>query len=145
MKKITLLLLLVPLLFMQACNNDDDTQVNPQNPQAEGTWKLINVSGSIAGVSHNYEEGVITWTFEEDMQMIQIVNNSTDTNKYSGPESGHYDYEIIPNEATPQSCLSTIEVGSFLNLGCQDLNGNTMVFTQLEADGYVFTFKKSEQ
>jgi hypothetical protein len=144
MKKIILILLLVPLLFMAGCN-DDDAQGNPSAQNIEGTWQLVNVSGSIAGVSNNFDEGVITWTFQEDMQMIQIVNNSTDTNKYSGPESGHYDYENVPNEITPQNCTTTIEVGSFLNMGCRDTTGNTMTFTQLEADGYVFKFKKSVQ
>ena len=142
MKKSIFILLLAPLLFLSACSDDDAAPNNLQGEPVEGTWKLVNVSGSIAGVSHDFAAGEVTWTFEENMQMIQIVNNVTDTNTYSGPGSGHYDYENVPNEITPQSCTTTIEVGSFLNMGCRDINGNTMVFTQLEADGYIFTFKR---
>ncbi|MCO6149623.1 hypothetical protein [Flavobacterium sp. NRK1] len=139
MKNLKLVLLLLSSLLLINCSDDDPkSSLTDSNAMV---LKLVNVSGSIAGVSHDFNEGEVTWTLDEENQTIKVVNNFTDTNVYSGIASGTYDYENVPNEITPQSCATTIEINGTLNMGCKDNNGNTITFTQLEADGYVFTFK----
>lgn len=142
MKRLSLALLFAGALSLASCSGDDTKDTTPDNTPVTGTWSLVKVTGSIAGVTHEFEQGEVTWKFEENIEMIRITNTNDNTAKYSGPESGHYDYQYVANENTPQDCPVNLEVGSFLNMGCKEVDGNTMIFTQTEADGYVFTFKK---
>lgn len=141
MKRLSYVMLVVIALTFVHCSNNDDNH-NGQGISVMGTWNLVKVSGSFAGATYEFEEGEVTWKFEENIEMIRITNNNNDTGAYSGPESGHYDYQYVNNESKPEDCAKNLEVGSTLNMGCREIIGNTMVFTQTEADGFIFTFKK---
>lgn len=161
MKKLpTFLLLLAPLLLATSCQ-DDDVQLQttavqmpqqPQEPQqpeepeqpqsAEGRWSLINISGSIAGVSNNFPEGQITWTFNPD-STIDIVNGNPDENVEDFLDSGNYVFGFIPNEMQ-SGCNEVMFVWCF-TVGCQNISGDMMTLTQPENDGYTLMFKKAAQ
>ncbi|MGV3459108.1 MAG: hypothetical protein ACO1N9_01510 [Flavobacterium sp.] len=160
MKRIyTLLLLLAPVLLATSCQEDDavlnttavvaepqqqpeepQEQEQPQNPTGD-SWSLINVSGSIAGVSHNFPVGQITWTFNENAT-IDVVNNNPDQNLEDFLDSGNFTYGFIPSEMPTNTCSEDLFVWCFV-LGCQNIDGDTMTITQQFADGYTLTFRKN--
>lgn len=158
MKRIyTLLVLLAPLLLATSCQEDDailnTTALVPETeepapqeteePQAPATdsWSLINVSGSIAGVSHDFPVGQITWKFNDDTT-IDVVNNNADFNKEDFLDSGNYAYGFIPSQMPTGTCSEDMFVWCFV-LGCQNVAGDTMTITQTFSDGYTLTFKKN--
>ncbi|AWH86165.1 hypothetical protein HYN59_14075 [Flavobacterium album] len=140
MKKTALLLLLLPSIWMTACSDDDNSNVN--DPQAaEGQWKLVNVSGSIAGTSHDFAPGTITWTFDEDANTVTVVNNNTNENAEDFFASGTYDFHFEANQNTPDMCAQSLFIEN-LELGCQTETATQLVLSQTWADGYQLTFVK---
>lgn len=139
MKRTTLLLLLLSSFHFTSCN-DDDTTTNDDPQIAEEQWKLINVSGSIAGVSHDFEPGTITWTFNEN-NTVTVVNNNTDENAEDFFESGTYDFHYETNNDAPDMCAQTFFVDD-TELGCLTETATELEFSQVWADGYHLTFVK---
>ncbi|MGQ2984253.1 hypothetical protein [Flavobacterium sp.] len=139
MKRITFLLLLLPALCLTSCN-DDDTTPDMESPELAATWKLVNVSGSIAGVSYDFEPGTIKWTFNMD-GTVNVINNNTNENAEEFFGSGTYDFHFEANEATPEMCTHSLFVEN-LELGCQDVTETQLIISQVWADGYQLTFVK---
>ncbi len=140
MKNLKILTLLIaPCLFMASCKDDDTSNTNDTLPAA-GVWKLVNVSGSIAGSSHDFEPGTIAWTFNED-GTVTIVNNNEDENAEDFFESGTYDFHFEANQNTPDLCAQTLFVEN-MELGCQTETDTQLVLSQVWADGYQLTFVK---
>jgi|GEM_PF-6567849 len=73
MKRITFLLLLLPAFTLTSCSDGDENEPMQVFPDVAATYKLINVSGSIAGVSHDFAPGTITWRFNTN-QTVTVVN-----------------------------------------------------------------------
>ena len=142
--KLMLLLLYIPVAF--SCNNDDDNN-QPSNQEFEGTWKLINVSGGFGGVDHDFEEGIITWTFNSQNETIVVVNNNP-ADVYDGLGTGEYTYDFVPNDITT-ICAESFEAQgpgdaeTVSNFGCMAITGNDMTLSMAEADGFLLTFKKN--
>lgn len=162
MKKIyTLLLLAAPVLLATSCQDDDSIlqtaaynqpqQEQPQQPEEPGqeepqnnetnSWSLVNVSGSIAGVSHDFPDGQIIWTFNNN-NTIDVVNNNPDPNAEDFLDTGNFTYGYIPSEMPTANCSEDMFVWCFV-LGCQNVDGDTMTITQQLSDGYTLIFKKN--
>lgn len=138
MKKI-----LLPLfaIAFTACNNSDDASTN--NPVViSGNFTLVNVSGSIAGVSNDFEPGVIKWHIDGENNSLAVINNFDDSNGTIEDfmETGSYTFETTTNETAGQ-CPYKYVAGEN-DLGCitQEEDG-TIIFTQPYADGYVLTLQ----
>jgi hypothetical protein len=140
MKRITFLLLLLPAFTLTSCSDGDENEPMQVFPDVAATYKLINVSGSIAGVSHDFAPGTITWRFNTN-QTVTVVNNNTNENVEDFFGSGTYEFSLQPFEYTPAPCDRNLVIDSS-ELGCAEITENGLVLTQAMADGYVLTFVK---
>lgn len=134
--KYKILISFITLLFISGCSDDDDsTEKGP----IIGLWTLVNTTGTIAGINHQFVENEIIWTFNTN-NTVTVVNNSTDENLQSGFPSGTYPYTIADNEniaSCPQNI--TIQTAEF---GCLSFYGNEMDINENIADGINYHFYK---
>lgn len=151
MNKIATLLVLLVCMFITSCSEDDpvNTQENPcalvfPGPH-HGTWNLINVSGSIAGVSHNFEPGTIKWTFEFCTNTdITVVNNNENELVEDFLETGSYNLTFTEFDAGAPGCPQYWVING-TNFGCMSYSGvepETLTLTQQVADGYTLKFTR---
>jgi hypothetical protein len=162
MKRIyTLLLVLAPVLLATSCQDDDtvlqtaavieqpqEPEPTPEEPPLQDheiplgeSWNLVNVSGSIAGVNHDFPEGQIVWTFNAD-NTINVVNNNPDQSVEDFLDTGNFAYGFFPSENPTASCSEDFFVWCFV-LGCRQIDGDVMTITQQFEDGYTLTFHKN--
>lgn len=140
MKRMKFLLLLLPAFCLTSCNDDNESEPVYTIPEISVAYKLVNVSGSIAGVSHDFDPGTITWTFNTD-ETVTVVNNNTNDNVEDFFESGTYEFHFAPSEPTASQCAESIFVDD-TDLGCQQVTDDGLILTQVWADGYVLSFVK---
>ncbi|KGO91252.1 hypothetical protein [Flavobacterium subsaxonicum] len=140
MKKALFLLVLAGTAFATGCSKDDDSPKVYDYQNYDGMWVLAHVSGSIAGIDHDYD-GSIIWNFDTEHHILSVVNNDADETVEDFLESGTYTYSFDANTVTPETCAETFNAGN-LDFGCFVNNGNTIVLTQNESDGYVLTFNR---
>lgn len=131
------LLLALAAVCLMSCNNSDD---NNAAQTIDGAYKLVNVRGGIAGTNDTFNDGSITWTFENN-GTVTVWNTNTDDSKQDLIESGAYVYTFQPNPATPDSCTQALYIDG-VSYGCHAVNGNTMTLSQVETDGYEVTLEK---
>ena len=134
-----LMMLLAGMAMLTACSGDDNETIYDNGPLEPVAWKLVNVSGSIAGIDEDYEEGVITWVFNTD-NTVTITNNNTDEMKTDFFDSGNYVYGYTENPDNTAACANVIVIDN-INFGCVNVLGDTMTFNQAYDDGYILTFK----
>ncbi len=137
MKKIIFLNLICVLLCLSCTQDDDVILTDP----SEGSWSLINISGSFAGIDQDIEEGVIVWTFNPVDNTITVVNNNTDEEIIDFFESGTYAYIYVDNNGETEQCSESLVIED-VDFGCQSISGNTMTLSNVWADGYQLTFVK---
>ena len=135
------------------CSEDDPTPAPTEEhpcalvlpPPHAGTWNLISVSKSIAGISHDFEPGTIKWKFEFCPNSgVTVVNNNTNEQVEDFLETGHY--EISHTEYNPQAegCPQYWVIDN-TNYGCinhSEENPATLTLTQQVTDGYTLTFTR---
>ena len=138
-KSIKLLLAIFCAIALNSCSNSSDDN-DPVTTTLNGTWRLANVSGGITGISDDFDDASITWTFNPDGS-INIWNTNTDDTKQDLIETGDYDYAIVPNEATPELCSQAMVINS-VSYGCYSISGDTLTLSQIESDGYQVTLIK---
>ena len=137
MKKVILFFLLA-VVVLSGCSSDDNKAATPV-PALSGSWSLVNVSGSIAGTSTDFPEGTIVWTFNNGNVAV-VNNNPADGTAEDFFETGTYPYVFTVAEVST-TCTHSLKV-SQLDLGCVSQNQETLTIAQVEADGYVLTFKR---
>ena len=146
MKKVSTLFVMLLVAMLTSCSEDDSPQqlVNKkaENIQeaADGEWHLVQVSGSIAGVSHLFEPGTITWTFNDD-GTVTVENTNTDEGVEDFLESGVYESAYIDNDQMPSECDELLIVNN-INFGCEQYLDDNLSLTQQVADGYQLKFVK---
>ncbi len=121
-------------LAISGCSSDSNSS---HAEIVEGQWKLINVSGSFAGVSNDFEPGVITWDFNPTLHTVTVVNNNTDDNLTDLFDTGVYNYQIVPNP-DPQTCSELLTV-DIMELGCFSIVDGNLKIDQAFADGFTIT------
>lgn len=137
--RVLTLLLSFGLVFFTSCNNDDDSS---QIGTVDGTWNLINISGGFAGIDDAYDPGIITWTFNNQNLTINIENNSTEENLYSGFESGTYSYSIVENNGNEYILINTAEFGNYvLSINNLKINQNE-IQSGSGSDGFLLEFER---
>ena len=99
MKNRTLTLFLtLGIIAFTSCNNDDDSS---QIETLNGTWNLVE-STSFNSVNYDYEEILVTYTFNSNNSSLIVVNNAIETTdlspKPSGRLGGEYSYNIFEND-----------------------------------------------
>lgn len=133
MKRTIVLMVMVALYMVTGCSEDDD---NGSGTALQGEWHLVEISSDFGG-SDEFEEGIVTWTFDDSQQEITVENNAVGDG-FSGPESGTYDYAIGPDgDVCTQAMFIEDE-----NYGCITLQGNQLKFSLAHVDGAVYTFTR---
>lgn len=133
MKTLSLYLLLFSVFNFSACDDIDDEA----NNTLKGTWSLVKVSGTIAGIENNYLTGKIKWTFGETN--VNVVNNDTE-HEYDVFETGTYPYALQHAEVGAD-CTETITINE-VDLGCYYTYNNELYINQLANDGVLLKLTK---
>jgi hypothetical protein len=131
------LLLLLGIIFFTNCSNDDEpTELESYN----GTWNIKNISGGIAGIEDEYETGIITWTFNN--QILTVENNAVQGYIYSGFESGTYNYSTSEINGINYIIINNTIFGSYtLSLTSLTINQNESASGSID-DGFILQFEK---
>jgi len=131
------LLMILSLVNFTSCNNDDNSN---QMEILNGIWNVKNISGGFAGINDDYDTGIITWTFNN--QILTIENNESQGNVYSGLESGTYNYSTNEINGNNYIIINNAEYGGFT------LSVNNLTINQNEtssgsgADAFILQFEK---
>ena len=147
MKIVKTLGLFLMLVHLSSCQKDDakklisNTKIEnaASEEQISGEWKLVNVSGTIVGVSHDYPAGKITWTFDRAAHTIQIVNNNTNEQLQDLFPSGRYNYSFETNTDFPEQCTEIMFVNG-VQFGCFSIQNGQLLMNQLGNDALSATF-----
>ena len=140
MKKLLLLPILLIAIGFSSCNSDDDNSLTGET--LTGEWTLRSGNGTIAGRVDTFNDGEITWTFNED-HTVDVVNTVTDTQLLSGPPTGTYSYTINNNTGTPD-CPKTISIGNGA-FECSSITNEEIRIGDGFADGVYYTFNPMPQ
>jgi hypothetical protein len=133
----TLKTILPFLLFTLLISCSRDSNSTPIDT-VQGQWKLTNVSGTFAGINHDFTPGLITWTFNPITQTVTVINNNTDANKWDVLKTGVYNYQVVAdNQEYPCDEILKIEGG---DMGCFTVSGNSLLIDQSVADGFAIQF-----
>ncbi|MFC7773874.1 hypothetical protein [Flavobacterium sp. GCM10027622] len=133
MKTLPFYLLLFSALSFSSCDDIDDES----NNSLKGTWALVKVSGTIAGIENNYPIGKIKWTFTNSN--VKVINTDTEYN-YDVLESGEYTYTLHQAEVAAD-CTETVTIDA-MDLGCYYTYNNKLYINQLTTDGVVLELAK---
>jgi len=131
------LLMILGLVVFTNCNNDDDSN---QEETLNGIWNVKNISGGISGIDDDYDNGIITWTFNN--QVLTIENNESQGNIYSGFESGTYNYSTNEVNGINYITINNAEYGGYT------LSINNLTINQNEtssgsgADFFILQFER---
>ena len=129
-------LLLLLLIAVYSCTDTDDNTTDAE--LLNGSWKLLRVSGSIAGVDHTFPPGTITWTFDADSRTLSVDNNNTNPTLQDGLENGVYDFGFMNSQA-PETCQTTLLIDGE-DYGCYIFEGETLRISQAYTDGLMYDF-----
>jgi hypothetical protein len=64
--KLGRLMILGIVLFISCSKQDESTKLESR----DGIWQVKNISGGFAGIDDEYETGVITWTFNNQILTV---------------------------------------------------------------------------
>lgn len=130
-------LFLISLLFLFSCNTNDDAPPNTA-PKIDGTWSLVNVYGGFAGVDDDFENGTITWNFNQDNLELTVTKTNTAAVTYAGFPSGTYDYRIFTTTGEDANLV--------VNSLCYDItrliHSELLLDEDIAADGFLLTYRR---
>ncbi|MBP2833554.1 hypothetical protein J8281_15265 [Aquimarina sp. U1-2] len=132
------LLICIALHTLSSCSNDDNSSMNPDANILDfnGQWHLINVSGGFVGLDHNFDRGVVVWSFNDTGNTVTIVNNNNDSTIQDLLPTGTYRYSIISVRGNQEFILDDINRGNF------ERTANGFNITESFKDGLKFIFQR---
>ncbi|AXO79974.1 hypothetical protein DZC78_06095 [Olleya aquimaris] len=131
------LLMVLSLVFLTSCNNDDDST---QPETLNGIWNLSKVWGGLQGINIDYNQGEVKWDFNLNNNTLTVENNLVTTGPeyiYAGLESGTYDIEIIQSGETETLYIDNNERGVLILT-----ENNLKIDDGLAADGFIRELKR---
>ncbi|HIG90007.1 MAG TPA: hypothetical protein EYQ45_03385 [Flavobacteriaceae bacterium] len=134
MKKLLYIFLGLSLMF--GCSDDESNQTETLN----GIWNLKNVSGGLAGINIDYNQGDVKWSFNLENNTLIVENNIITTGPediYAGLESGTYNIEITQSGEIQTLFINNTERGVLILL-----NDNLKIDDGLTADGFITEFER---
>ncbi len=145
MMKKTILILGIILFTLTGCSIEGDS--NNQPSQITITeWNLINVTGGIAGVDHDFETGDIVWSFNNINALLTVNNNNTEDDLEDGLSTGSYNISFIETNDDLFLRISDQEFGEVIISGTDNedmvIDQNSLSTGQ-GSDGFVYTFKRT--
>ena len=132
MKKFIPFFIICITLLCFSCSNDDDSN----SISLHQTWTLRQVSGGLAGINDTFEQGIITWSFNETDGTVLVKNNNTDNTLTDILETGTYPYSTSLENGAIKLTID----GS--NYGYISLTENTLSIDDQAADGFLISFEK---
>lgn len=135
MKKLKFLLFLFAVAAT-GCSSDDDKSNGHDPIGLEGKWHLTEVHHGFMGGTSEFDEGMVSWDFDESERKVKIINNSADP--MSGHATGNYEYDF---EVIEQVCDNGFIIGN-TEYGCVYIDGNTLRLSDSHLDGPVYIFTK---
>jgi hypothetical protein len=133
MKALKIMIAIMFIATISSCSSDDDN--NNQTAETD-SWNLVHVTGGFAGIDQTIPEGLIVWTFNEDTEMVEVVNNNTDEMINDFFDSGIYPYTIVSVLTNEILTIDNIE------LGVTSETPNELIIDHLVDDGFTLTFTK---
>tara|TARA_B100001105_G_scaffold241774_1_gene221423 strand:+ start:641 stop:1042 length:402 start_codon:yes stop_codon:yes gene_type:complete len=133
MKKLLYIFLGLSLMF--GCSDDESNQTETLN----GIWNLKNVSGGLAGINIDYNQGDVKWSFNLENNTLIVENNIITTGPediYAGLESGTYNIEITQSGEIQTLFINNTERGVLILL-----NDNLKIDEGF-ADGFITEFER---
>lgn len=134
-KKLLILVILMMLLFV-GCSKESTAS---SSDTITGQWKLVNVSGTFAGISDDFAEGTITWDFNPITQTVTVTNSNSNPDLWDVLETGIYTYQFVNNPELP--CGESINING-TPYGCYSFANDSLVIDQSIADGFKITLKR---
>ncbi len=138
------LTVLFSVIILTSCSVKNDTQLT--DPQIIIVhWNLVEVTGGIAGADHTFPLETIVWDFNEIDLKLTVTNNNTDDTKEDALTSGTYPYSVTNANGKTYFSITGNEFGRFV------VTANKLVIDQNDlsqgsgADGYIYTFEKTEE
>ena len=139
MKSKILVLLVVGFCgAIASCNNDDSIQATTIN----GTWNLKNISGGLAGINDDYNQGIIKWIFDSQALTLTVENNNSKNTIYYGFESGIYSYSILESGGNSYLIVEDTEFGGYTLTENNLMIDQNKTSTGSGADGFVIALER---
>ncbi len=139
MKSKILVLLVVGFCGVNASCNDDDS---PQASTINGTWNLKNISGGLAGINDDYNQGIIKWIFDSQALTLTVENNNSQNTIYDGFESGIYSYSILESGGNSYLIVEDAEFGVFTLTENNLMLDQNIISTGSGADGFIIELER---
>jgi len=134
MKKFTLLSFIA--LATLSCSDDDQ---NFPAVSLQGKWSLKEIHSPMVRRVTTFDEGAITWNFNESKRELAIENP---TDNQSSLDSGTYSYSIGIEENICDLALNIDRPEHDLDLGCITIDGQMLSISKAYVDGHIYIFKK---
>lgn len=134
-----ILITFLSILTLSSCSigeNDEQQQIQ------KTYWHLINVSGGIAGVDHDFALNKIIWSFNEPTLKLTVNNTNTDSTIEDGFDSGVYNYSVITNGDKEYVVVNSNELGLVTVTETTLVIDQNLMSTGSEADGFIYTFRR---
>ncbi len=131
-----LVYIVAAVCILASCKLDDPQEISTSE-FLSGTWSLVNVNGGFAGVDDDFEEGVITWTFNPANQTVRVENENTEPVLMDILPSGTYSFEIAQREGLEELIVNDQNLGI---IDCVDLY--LVHVDQRAVDGVAITFSR---
>jgi len=101
---------------------------------------MTRVSGGLAGIDYNYNQGEVIWTFQGTNATLVVANNldSTDIrNDYTKIETGTYSYTTSTSNGTKTLFVDGVAIGEF-----SFVNNKMLLDDGVAADGFLTEFER---
>jgi len=134
MKSLFLLLLTYSFCIITSCTNDNN------NDSSIEIWNLRHVSGGIAGINNNFNQGLIIWKLNPQNSTLTVENNNSDGN-YDGLDSGTYSYTIQSNSGNSYIIIDSNEFGGITSSQNELIIDQNMTSNGSGADGFILRFE----
>ena len=113
--------------LLMGCQGDDDGNAS-LNPDINGNWNLVRVTGGLTGVDDNFETGMIVWNFSD--RTLEVTNRNTDPNLEDMYETGLYNFAL---DTSTDALTLTIDTVSY---SIDTFTNDELSFGNQYADGY---------
>ena len=107
----------------------------------KGAWNLTNLSGGLAGLDCDYQDGDIVWTFDDsDLEVVNNLTENTICNSVTPASSSSY--SILESNGEEFLLLDGSEIGQII-ISTNGFTLNQNKFSDAEgADGFFMMFEK---
>lgn len=145
MKKLVLVLSII-LINVTSCSLSDDSNNNEPVIITINEWNMINVTGGVSGVDHDFQIGDIVWVFDNNNSILNINNNNENADLEDGLDSGNYNLFFHEHNEDLFLIVEGVEFGE-IKISGDDNDDMTIdqnsLSTGTGSDGYVYTFKRT--